>query len=79
MGVCLARDFLCVRCEGVLFFAALWGVGWRLRMALSNGTLRVVSTRVEGGVTAVKRRVGFFCTVVEEDICVGCNGGREEE
>ena len=54
-------------------------VGWRLRMALSNGTLRVVSTRVEGGVTAVKRRVGFFCTVVEEDICVGCNGGREEE
>ena len=29
-------------------------------MALSNGTLRVVSTRVEGGVTAVKRRVGFF-------------------
>ena len=48
-------------------------------MALSNGTLRVVSTRVEGGVTVVKRRVGFFCTVVEEDICVGCNGGREEE
>ena len=26
VGVCLARDFLCVRCEGVLFFAALWGV-----------------------------------------------------
>ena len=26
VGVCLARDFLCVWCEGVLFFAALWGV-----------------------------------------------------